>query len=141
MNDVMLAKLICRVVHRGQVDKAGEKYYKHPYAIADKLSGREEKILAYLHDAVEDQPQRFSLSKARKLFGEEVAEGLDAITHREGEDYQTYLQRVKANPLAKAVKLCDLHHNMDLSRIKNPTEKDRLRVQNKYMPALKFLNE
>ena len=50
-----------------------------------------------------------------------------------------YLAKIKANPLAKAVKIQDLKHNMDLSRFSNPTEKDYARVENKYKPALEFL--
>ena len=68
----------------------------------------------------------------------EIVEGVDAITKRAGEAYECYLDRVKANPLALAVKLADLTHNMDLSRIATPTEKDFARIE-KYRWAVDYL--
>ncbi|HPY44123.1 MAG TPA: GTP pyrophosphokinase, partial [Clostridia bacterium] len=64
---------------------------------------------------------------------------LDAITKRPGENYNDYLFRVKQNPLARAVKVLDITHNMDIRRIPNPTQKDRERVELKYGKALAYL--
>ena len=68
-----------------------------------------------------------------------VAGALDAITKRPGENYNDYLFRVKQNPLARAVKVLDITHNMDIRRIPNPTQKDRERVELKYGKALAYL--
>lgn len=125
----------------GQKDKAGKRYYLHPKRLASQCQDDDQKIVAYLHDTVEDNPRMFSIEKARRLFGDEVADALNALTHREGESYPAYLARVKRNPLALHVKLLDLRDNMDLSRISNPTEKDINRVKNKYQPALEYLSK
>lgn len=74
-----------------------------------------------------------------RKFGSEVLEALRYMTHDKSELYNTYVVRVSKNPIAKQVKLADLKHNMDLSRIPNPTEIDLKRLEVKYKPALAFL--
>lgn len=126
-----------RKYHEGQFDKAGRPYFNHPLAVSGFVSSDKEKIVALLHDTVEDT--EFTLEMAREKFGDEIAEALDCVTHREGEAYMDYVKRAAGNPIAKAVKLADLRHNMDLSRIENPTENDFLRLEKKYKPALEYL--
>lgn len=118
--------------HDGQYDKGGSPYILHPIAVARQVSGENEKVLALLHDTVEDTD--VTNEEVRKQFGSEIADALDCLTHRDGESYGEYLSRVMTNKLAITVKLADLHNNMDLSRIKNPTEKDRKRLE-KYKAA------
>ena len=120
---VALAKRIAIDAHANQVDKAGSPYWHHPQFVAEHVKTPEEKAVAWLHDVVEDTVWTFEALLAEGIRPE-VVEGVNAITKREGEAYETYLDRVKANPLAKAVKLADLHHNMNLTRIAHPTEKD-----------------
>ena len=132
-----LAKRIALTAHEGQVDKAGAPYWHHPAFVADHVTSPEAKVVAWLHDVVEDT--EWSLDDLRtEGIWPEVVEGVDAISKRAGEAYESYLDRVKANSLELAVKRADLQHNMDLSRIANPTEKDFARIE-KYRWAVDYL--
>lgn len=134
---VKLAYAIALVAHKGQVDKAGMDYILHPLTVSNNCNTEEEKIVALLHDVLEDT----SVTKEDllKFFSSEIVEAVSLLTHKEEDSYTDYLAKIKANPLAKAVKLQDLKHNMDLSRLPNPSEKDLSRLENKYKPALEFL--
>lgn len=136
---LVLAKRIALTAHEGQVDKAGIPYWHHPAFVADHVSNPDAKVVAWLHDVVEDSEWTLEDLLADGIWPE-IIEGVDAITKRAGEAYETYLDRVKANPLALAVKLADLTHNMDISRIANPTEKDFARIE-KYRCAVDYLSE
>ena len=125
------------MAHRGQKDKAGKPYILHPVNVAKRVKGKERKIVALLHDIVEDT--EISLDKLEKMgFGDEIVEAVKAITKTKGEEYADYLKRVKNNDIAKDVKLADLAHNSDLSRLKRISIKDIKRVQ-KYTNATHFL--
>ena len=139
MDRVAQAQLLSREIHAGQIDKGGRPYDEHPAWVAERCHGDDAKIVAYLHDTIEDAPHLMSVARARSMFGEAVAGALDAITKRPGENYNDYLFRVKQNPLARAVKVLDITHNMDIRRIPNPTQKDRERVELKYGKALAYL--
>ena len=129
---------IAKKAHLGQIDKAGEDYIKHPEKVASFVSSDEEKSVAYLHDVIEDT--ELTLEDLREYgFSEEVLKAVDVITKKKGQDYQTYLNSVKENKLARVVKLADLRHNSDLTRLINITEKDVERRE-KYQKAIDFLN-
>lgn len=129
---------IAKKAHLGQIDKAGEDYIKHPEKVASFVNSDEEKAVAYLHDVIEDT--ELTLEDLREYgFSEEVLEAVDVITKKKGQDYQTYLNSVKENKLARVVKLADLRHNSDLTRLINITEKDIERKE-KYQKAIDFLN-
>jgi (p)ppGpp synthase/HD superfamily hydrolase len=135
---VELARALAAFAHAGQTDKAGQPYLTHPVAVAGKVRTPEEKITALLHDVLEDT---FVLPETiGNLFGAEILAAVQAVTKREDEDYMDFVARAKRNPIARAVKLADLEHNMDLSRIPNPTEKDLARAE-KYRRAKAFLAE
>lgn len=134
-----LAREIAIKAHQGQLDKADQPYITHPEFVASQVTGDETKAVAWLHDVVEDTSVTFNDLRAAGL-SEAVIAGVDAITKRENEDYETYLERVAANPLARAVKLADLTHNMDTSRLKEITDKTRERLE-KYKFALTKLNQ
>ena len=129
---------IAKKAHLGQIDKAGEDYIKHPKKVASFVNSDEEKAVAYLHDVIEDT--ELTLEDLREYgFSEEVLKAVDVITKKKGQDYQTYLNSVKENKLARVVKLADLRHNSDLNRLINITEKDIERKE-KYQRAIDFLN-
>ena len=129
---------IAKRAHLGQVDKAGEDYIKHPEKVASFVKTDEEKAVAYLHDVIEDT--ELTLEDLHEYeFSKEVIEAVDIITKKKGEDYQSYLNSVKKNKLARAVKLADLRHNSDLTRLTKVTEKDIERKE-KYQKAIDFLN-
>ena len=129
---------IAKKAHLGQVDKAGEDYIKHPQKVASFVKTDEEKAVAYLHDVIGDT--ELTLENLYEYdFSKEVIEAVDIITKKRGEDYQSYLNSVKKNKLARAVKLADLRHNSDLTRLTKVTEKDIERKE-KYQKAINFLN-
>ena len=129
---------VAKRAHLGQVDKAGEDYIKHPQKVASFVKSDEEKAVAYLHDVIEDT--ELTLEDLHEYeFSKEVIEAVDIITKKRGEDYQSYLNSVKKNKLARAVKLADLRHNLDLTRLTKVTEKDIERKE-KYQKAIDFLN-
>ena len=129
---------IAKRAHLGQVDKAGEDYIKHPQKVASFVETDEEKAVAYLHDVIEDT--ELTLEDLNKYdFSKEVLEAVDIITKKRGEDYQSYLNSVKKNKLARAVKLAELRHNSDLTRLIKVTEKD-IKRKEKYQKAIDFLN-
>lgn len=131
-----LARALAAYAHFGQTDKAGNPYLSHPLAVADGVEGEDAKIAALLHDTVEDT--FVTVETIRNLFGDAVADAVEALTHREDEDYFTYVRRAGKNPIARQVKLSDLRHNMDLSRLPVVTEKDLKRLE-KYKKAREIL--
>jgi (p)ppGpp synthase/HD superfamily hydrolase len=134
-----IAKEIATRAHQGQLDKADQSYITHPEFVAGQVTGDEAKAVAWLHDVVEDTNITFDDLRAAGL-SEAVIEAVNAITKRDNEDYETYLERVATNPLAKAVKLADLTHNMDTSRLKIVDDKTRARLE-KYKVAFAKLSQ
>lgn len=132
------AELFAKSIHANQVDKAGKPYIGHLQAVVNNLIEPTEDMVAvaWLHDGVEDTETTFD--DLVYYFGSSVAQAVDAITKRKGEPYSGYLNRVKANPIARLVKIADLSHNMDLSRLLKITEKD-LERKAKYIKAKEFL--
>ena len=129
---------LAKAAHRGQTDRAGIDYFEgHVCTVAKGVDSPKEKTVAFLHDVVEDTDCTLDGLRGNG-FSEEIVEAVDAITKRKGEPYRGYLERVKGNDLARAVKISDLLHNMDLTRLPKITEKDIARNR-KYLDALKYL--
>jgi (p)ppGpp synthase/HD superfamily hydrolase len=119
---------IASEAHQGQLDKAGQPYVLHPLRMMQRLSGEQAQIVAVLHDVVEDTP--WSLAQLRaEGFSEALLAAVDALTRREAESYEEFIERLLPNPLARQVKLADLEDNMDLRRIAELGEKDWERLQ------------
>lgn len=134
---LQLAIAIAAKAHEGQVDKAGNPYLDHPLFVMENVNSLEQKIVAVLHDAVEDS--ELTLEQLRSEgFPEFLVSAIEAITKIEGEAYATYLERVIANPIALPVKIADVTHNLDLGRIAHPTEADFQRIA-KYKKVLSQL--
>lgn len=115
--------------HAGQVDKAGQPYILHPLRVMLRVSTTHERMAAVLHDVVEDT-KVVTLERLRSEgFPDEVVRAVDALTKREGETRLEAAARAAAHPIARVVKLADNAENMDLSRIAEPTDKDRERVE------------
>ncbi len=133
-----LALSIATKAHRGQFDKVGIDYIEHPIFVASQVDSEEEKAVALLHDVIED-----SSVTAEELLNaglpETVVTAVQILSKKKGQDYQTYLKTVKSNPLARAVKLADLKHNSDLSRLETITDKD-LEGLEKYKKAIDYLS-
>lgn len=124
--------------HFGQTDRAGIDYIKHPETVASFVTTDEEKAVAYLHDVIEDTTLTL-LDLKKEGFSKNIIEAVDILTKKKGQDYQSYLNLVKTNELARVVKLADLRHNSDLTRLPLITEKD-LERNKKYSSAITFLN-
>ena len=135
---VDLALSIAKKAHEGQLDKAGVDYIKHPLYVASQVVTEEEKAVALLHDVIED-----SHYTAEELLQaglpETVVTDVQILSKKKGQDYQTYLENVKSNSLARVVKLADLKHNSDLSRLSSVTDKD-LEQFEKYKKAIDYLS-
>src|SRR5688572_11029433 len=98
--------------HRGQLDKSGAPYILHPLSVMARVDGETEKIVAVLHDVVEDTSWTPDALR-REGFSDEVLQALDGVTKREGETYEDFVKRAGSNPVARRVKLADLEDNMD----------------------------
>jgi (p)ppGpp synthase/HD superfamily hydrolase len=128
---------LARQAHDSQVDKAGKPYIEHPLRVMKTLARVEDKIVAVLHDAIEDSD--LTLEDLQRLgFPENIIDAIDAITKRANENYHNYLQRVMSNQISLRVKIADMKDNMDETRIPNPSEKDYRRLQ-KYQQTLPLL--
>ncbi|MDU7496736.1 HD domain-containing protein [Sneathia sanguinegens] len=138
MNKYELALKIATEAHKGQVDKAGVPYINHPLTVASLVDTEEEKIVALLHDTIEDT----NITEQDLLnygFSNKIVEAVKLLTHNKNVPYMDYVAKIKDNELARKVKIADLTHNSDLSRLKEITEKDKKRYE-KYQKALLYLS-
>lgn len=123
--------------HKGQKDKAGAPYLLHPLRMMLQMDSETAMIAAVLHDVVEDTD--WTLKRLREAgFAEEVVEAVDCLTHREGESYEEFVERVRANPISRQVKVADLEDNMNIRRIGQLGAKDLERLE-KYHRAWRVL--
>ena len=133
MATIERARAIAESAHAGQVDKAGADYITHPLRVCDAVIGEDAKIVAVLHDVVEDSD--WTLEGLREEgFSDAVVDAVDALTHRADEDYFDAIRRARDNDLARAVKLADLADNSDRTRLGMVTEDDERRLR-KYAEA------
>lgn len=100
--------------HAGQLDRGGVPYIFHPYHLAEQMDDERSICVALLHDVVEDTS--VTLEEIQREFPSEIAEAVALLTHDPSTDYFAYVRRLKANPLARKVKLADLMHNADQTR-------------------------
>lgn len=136
------AMQIAYKAHSAQLDVSEVPYIFHPYHIAEQMNDELTVCVALLHDVIEDTD--ITLEELEKNFPAEIIDVLKLLTHKKGEDYFEYIKRIKENPAAKAVKLADIAHNCDFSRVNanNSVSQDKLEHwQNKYLAALKILEE
>ena len=128
---------IAATAHEGQVDKGGAPYILHPLKVMLRVNTLEERIVAVLHDVVEDCG--VSLDDLRKEgFSEAVLTAIASLTKVPGESYEAFVERAAQNPIGRVVKLADLEENSDLSRIAQPSWEDLERVE-KYRRAMRVL--
>lgn len=128
--------------HKDQLDKGGNPYITHLEFVSSKMTCQIGKVAALLHDIKEDTPitNEELLSNG---ISQEIIDIIDILTKKESDIYMDYINRIKNcnNPIAIKIKLADLTHNMDISRIPNPTEKDLNRIKNRYKKAYDILNK
>ena len=124
--------------HHGQVDKGGIPYIFHPYHLAEQMADEYTTCVALLHDVMEDTDTTFEELAA--IFPKEVMDALTLLTHEDGVDYYEYVAKIKDNPIAKTVKLADLTHNSDQTRMAGMADPAALkRWEEKYRKAFEIL--
>lgn len=128
---------LCFEAHKEQVDKSGLPYVFHPFHLAEQMETEKTVICALLHDVVEDTDMTFE-DLERMGFPLRVIEALKLLTHDDAVPYLDYVAQIKNDPIARAVKLADLKHNSDLSRLDHVDEKALKRVE-KYKKAMEIL--
>ena len=133
------AMQFCFAAHKEQTDKSGLPYVFHPFHLAEQMPDELTAAAALLHDVVEDTP--YTLDDLRSQgFPETVIDALELLTHREGVSYFDYVAAIKSNPIARQVKMADLRHNSDLTRLDVVDSKALARVE-KYKKALEILTD
>ncbi|MGM9822615.1 MAG: GTP pyrophosphokinase [Muribaculaceae bacterium] len=123
--------------HAGQRDKMGQAYFQHPMRVAMRCTTDEEKIVALLHDTIEDTDVTAEYLLAEG-FPQSVVDGILSVTKREGENYEDFVARAKQNPLGRVVKLHDLEDNLNALRL-DRFDADMAARYNKYLAARQYL--
>lgn len=123
--------------HEGQVDKTGIPYIFHPFHLAESMTDENSTIVALLHDVIEDTGWTID-DLANEGFNEDILTALKLMTHNPAEPYMDYISRLSTCPVARQVKLADLYHNSDRTRVENPDEK-MLKRWEKYDRAIQLL--
>lgn len=123
--------------HAGQVDLAGQPYIEHPLRVMRRMRTNVERIVAVLHDVIEDGAVTLA-DLAKEGFTREELAAVDSVTRRPGEAYTVFIMRAAANPVGRWVKYEDLRDNTDPARIPAPTERDVARTR-KYHKAIALL--
>ena len=131
------AMKLCYEAHKDQVDKSGLPYVFHPAHVAEQMTDEATTIVALLHDVVEDTDYTLE-DLAAEGFEKEILEAVALMTHEDDVPYLDYVAKLKDNPIARAVKLADLAHNSDLSRIGEVDEETKQRLE-KYKKATTLL--
>ena len=130
---------LCFEAHKEQIDKSGMPYVFHPFHLAEQMQDEESTIVALLHDVVEDTD--YTLDDLRKVgFDDSVLVAINLMTYEDGVPYMDYVEQIKTNPIAKIVKLADLRHNSDMTRLDVVTPRNQERAE-KYLAAIKLLEK
>ena len=127
--------------HKDQKDKAGRPYFMHPLMVASQMNSEYEICTALLHDVIEDTD--ITIEELEREFPKEITDALRLLTHDKNTDYLDYVREIKKNPIARKVKLADLNHNLDITRIQdNPKLLEGfMRRREKYEKAKEILSE
>lgn len=133
------ALAIAVAMHAGQTDKIGEPYILHPLRIMLKLRRQADRVVAVLHDVVEDSHGACTLADLRKAgFPAPIVEAVDRLTRRTGESYEAYIRRAAGTALSRRIKIADLEDNMEFRLRNGLLQKDRARMR-RYQRAYRTL--
>lgn len=136
---VQRAFAFAKRAHEGQIDKVGDPYIGHPMRVASSVTGVDEKIVAALHDVVEDCDVTLDDLRAEG-YSEEIVAAVDALSKREGESLEESMARVIVNALAKTVKYADVADNSNPERTAKLDPDTRERLAEKYARTLALLD-
>ena len=133
------AALICVSKHQDQRDKAGRAYFQHPMRVAMRCATDEEKIVALLHDTIEDTDvtPEYLLGEG---FPRYIVDAVLSVTKKDGESYEDFIARSKENSIGRKVKIHDLEDNLDVMRLDEVTPRMAARLT-KYLKAIRTLKE
>jgi (p)ppGpp synthase/HD superfamily hydrolase len=99
--------------HEGHRNATDGPYVLHPLRVMLRLEDETDRVVAILHDAVENGADRVTLDRLRREgYPAEVVDALDRLTRRPGEPYAAFVERIAPSPLARRVKLADLADNL-----------------------------
>lgn len=128
---------ICFNAHKEQVDKSGIPYVFHPFHIAEQMTDEYSTAAALLHDVIEDSNITFD---ELKIYGipDNVIDAIKLLTYNNNMPYLEYIKKIKDNQTAKEVKLADLKHNIDFTRLDDITADD-IQRNKKYAAAISIL--
>ena len=133
------AMTIAYNAHHGQLDKGGMPYIFHPFHLAEQMEDEYTVCTALLHDVAEDTD--ITLDELAEIFPVEIINALRLLTHNDSEDYSDYVRKIKQDPIAAAVKLADLRHNSDVSRLNGEITYSAEKRLEKYAEAIRILTE
>lgn len=131
------AMQIAYEAHHRQLDKCGMPYIFHPFHLAEQMDDEYAVCVALLHDVLEDTDYPRKALAAE--FPKEVMDAVDLLTHEKGVPYLEYVEKIRPNPLAKKVKLADLTHNTDSTRMPLDGPAAQRRLEEKYLKAFEIL--
>ncbi len=142
MASIERALQIATGAHEGQKDKHGQPYILHPLRVMSAVECEAEKVVAILHDVIEDTSVTPEYLR-REGFDEAILAALDCVTQRKGESYADYVVRCKGDQIGRRVKLADLEDNARLSRalVRPDRIEPDIARQRKYLLAYKFLTD
>ena len=130
---------LCFDAHKNQVDKTDIPYVFHPFHLAEQMDDEISTVCALLHDVIEDTDYTFT-DLEDMGYPKEVLSVLQLLTHDDAVPYMDYVEKISHNPIAKKVKIADLKHNSDLSRLDTVDER-ALERREKYKKALELLSK
>lgn len=130
---------IATMAHKGQFDKSGAVYIFHPIRVAERCVKEEEKIVALLHDTIEDTPvtPKYLLEQG---FPRSIVDAVLGVTRRDDETYEEFVRRASLNPISKQVKIHDLEDNMDIRRLGELTDRERLSKAQQIFEGVQILD-
>ena len=134
-----MAMKLCFEAHKNQVDKTGLPYVFHPFHLAEQMDDEISTVCALLHDVVEDSDTTFE-GLLEMGFSGEIIDVLKLLTHAEEVPYMDYVREIKKNPTATKVKIADLKHNSDTTRL-DVVDEWAIKRNEKYAEALHILTE
>lgn len=124
--------------HRGQRDKGGEAYVAHPVRVMKQVENHKTKIVALLHDVIEDS--QYQAKDLHCDFSDDVVSAVECLTKNSDQSYPEYIEKISENEIARKVKIADLRDNLDLERLEELNEDDFQRIQ-KYHKSLQTLKK
>lgn len=132
-----LALKIAIQAHKEQKDKSGREYIMHPIRVAERCKDPRAKVVALLHDTIEDTGVTAEYLHSEG-FPDEIVNGVLSVTKQDGETYDDFVRRAAENAIGREVKIADLEDNMDIRRLQKITEDDVARLR-KYLRAWQYL--